>query len=79
MRKAEVSLRQAKDLPTICKLKRDNYDVGPWSIMTDGRTVWISKQKVGEKPTDQIAIPKHIFDRLLACYEKPKLVSSSHQ
>jgi len=40
--------------------------------MTDGYTVWISKQKIGENRTDHIAVPKAIFDRLCDAYTKPR-------
>lgn len=68
----EISLRQARDLPTICTLSRDNYSVGDWTIMTDGYTVWISKQKLGHPCTAEITVPKKVFDRLLMFYERPQ-------
>jgi hypothetical protein len=65
-----TSLRAARSLDQIIELPRDNYGFNNWSIMTDGHTVWISKQRIGEKPTHQIDVPKGIFDRLLTLYER---------
>ncbi len=42
--------------------------------MTDGYRVWISKQKVGEKRTDHVEVPKAIFDRLFDAYAKQRTV-----
>jgi len=68
---ATRSLRQAKSTNDVCSLRRDNYECGDWSIMTDGYRVWISKQKMGESRTDHIEVPKAIFDKLFDCYGKP--------
>lgn len=65
-----MSLRDVRNLTQICSLSRDHYDVGDWSIMTDGQAVWISKQKIGEDRTDHIKIPKAIFDKLFDRYGK---------
>lgn len=65
-----ISLREVKDTPTVCRLRRDNYSQGDWTIHTDGHTVWISKQKVGAMPTAEISIPKGVFNKLLAGYER---------
>jgi len=64
------SLRQVKTEADVIDLPRDNYGFQNWSVMTDGYRVWISKQKIGEQRTDHIEVPKGIFDRLLALYER---------
>lgn len=66
----KMSLREATSDNQICQLGRGHYEWRDWCIMTDGFTVWISKQKMGHARTDHIAIPKAIFDRLLSGYEK---------
>ena len=65
-----TSLREVKSEADVIRLTRDNYGFQNWNIMTDGYRVWISKQKLGEPRTDHIEIPKGIFDRLLALYER---------
>jgi hypothetical protein len=65
-----TSLREAKTEAQIIDLPRDHYGFQNWTIMTNGYTVWISRQKVGEQPTAHIEIPKGIFDRLLDMYER---------
>lgn len=67
-----TSLRQVKTEDEVCTLPRDHYGFQNWCIMTSGHTVWISRQKVGEQPTHSIEIPKGVFDRLLALYERPQ-------
>jgi hypothetical protein len=67
-----ISLREAKSERAVCKLPRDNFEVADWNIMTDGTTVWISEQKLGRPPTQSLHVPKKIFNRLLAAYEKPQ-------
>lgn len=66
------SLRAAHDLVTVARMRRDCYSIGEWSIMTDGHTTWLSKQKIGEKQTASIEVPKRVFDRLLDLYERPQ-------
>ena len=73
------SLRLVKSEAQVCEIPRDHYRFQNWSIMTNGHQVWISKQRVGEQRTDHIEIPKGIFDRLLALYEKPQPVKSGAQ
>lgn len=65
-----TSLRTAKSEAQIIKLPRDHYGFQNWTIMTNGHQVWISRQRVGEMPTHSIEVPKGIFDRLLAMYER---------
>lgn len=69
-----TSLREIKSFDAVCELPRDHYEIGDWCIMTDGIRVWISQQAMGEQRTDHIEVPKAIFDRLLARYERPQKV-----
>ncbi len=73
-----ISLRQAKGAKDICSVRRDHYDFGDWTIMTDGHHVWISKQKVKHPQTDHIAMPKAIFDKMFDAYGKKVLVGTWH-
>jgi hypothetical protein len=70
MAKMATSLRSAKSEAQIIELPRDHYGFNNWCIMTDGYTVWITRQKLGEPPTHKIEVPKGIFDRLLTLYER---------
>lgn len=68
---SKLSLRNVRNLNDVCSLYRDHFEWRDWSIMTDGRVVWISKQKMGHERTDHIEIPKKIFDVLFDRYGKP--------
>ena len=70
MMKNAKSLRQARNTSDVISLRRSHYGQNNWRIMTDGIRVWISQQRIGEAPTDRIEVPKGIFDRLLALYER---------
>lgn len=67
----QMSLYAVRNMKEVCRLPRDHFDLGDWSIMTDGYIVWISKQKIGHEQTDHIEIPKRIFDQLVDRYAKP--------
>lgn len=57
----------------LCRFERDNIEVGGgWSIMTDTYNVWLSKQQVGEWPTDKIEVPRAVFNRMVKQYLKPR-------
>jgi len=65
-----TSLRSARTEAQIIDLPRDHYGFQNWCIMTDGYRVWISHQKIGEPRTAEIEVPKGIFNRLPALYER---------
>lgn len=69
---ARHSLKTVPDEDTLCAIPRDHYDVGDWTISTDAACVWVTEQKPGEPPTQSIALPRSIFNRLLARYEQPQ-------
>ena len=52
----------------LCNLKRDHFDYGDFSIMTDTRVVWLSEQAMGTERKQHIEIPRHIFNRLIRKY-----------
>lgn len=68
----QMSLRQVPGFDAVCKMPRDSYNVGDWSILTDGETVWITRQKLGERPSHKIEIPKSVYDKLHDAYAKPR-------
>ena len=70
----KLSLRQVRNEKQVCSLRRDHYNVGDWSIMTDGYRVWISRQALGKERTDHIEIPKSVFDKLCDDYRAPQPV-----
>src|SRR4051794_19742065 len=49
-------------------LSHDNVNVGDFSIMTDGFTVWLSEQAWGEMPKQKVAIPRYVFNKLIDWY-----------
>lgn len=52
----------------LCKMPRDNFDVGDFNIITDGHTVWLGEQKTGKQPTQRFQIPRAVFNRLIRWY-----------
>ena len=57
----------------LCRMERDNINVGSeWSIMTDSYSVWITKQKSGEAPTEAVGMTRRMFNALLRQYLKPR-------
>lgn len=69
-----LSLRNAKGLYQVASLRRDNYERKDFRILTDGTTVWLTKQALGHPVEADIQIPKAIFDRLIDNYGKPQRV-----
>jgi hypothetical protein len=71
-KKKILSLRTA-NFNELCTLAKDHYDIGDWTIATDGEgTVWISQQAMGCERTDHIEIPRKIFNCLVDAYQKPR-------
>lgn len=56
----------------LCRIKRDNYDYYHHWILTDSYRITIAAQKIGEKPTQSITIPRHIFNALVRFYTTPQ-------
>jgi len=57
----------------ICRISRDNFTIGDCTIMTDGFNTLIRLQKMGEMPTQEIDLPRPIFNRLIAWYQKEQV------
>ena len=69
---ASLSPRGAKTFNQLCSLRRDNWSWGDWWIMSDGGTVSITQQKVGESPSQEISVPMSAFNRLIDWYNRPQ-------
>jgi hypothetical protein len=50
------------------KLATDNHDVGDHWILTDGYHVSIVQQKLGEKPKQEIRVPRRAFNAMIDWY-----------
>lgn len=48
------------------------HEVGDFSILTDSFKVWIGEQKRGESPTQNVEIPRHVFNKLARWYLAPQ-------
>lgn len=66
--------RDARSLNQICSMPRDNMECrGFWMMLNGDGTcsVTITAQRVGESPTQQINIPRRVFDLFVDWYMKP--------
>lgn len=70
--KKTLSLRDAKTEKEVCLLQRDHFDVGDFGVMSNGTTVWLTEQRLGEKQKQVIEVPKKVFDKLIDVYMKPQ-------
>lgn len=64
----------AASIEAICRLNRDNFDSGNFWILTDGDEVSIVEQKLGETPSQRIAVPRATFNRLIGWYMRGQKV-----
>ena len=65
-----------KTIDQVCALRRDNFDAGDFWIITDGYNVSLAEQKVGEKSTGMVTIPRREFNRLVTWYMREQKVSA---
>jgi hypothetical protein len=70
-----LSPKEARTFSRICSLQRDNITFGDYWMLVQERTVVISKQKVGESRAESAELPRHIFEKFIAWYEKPQKVT----
>ena len=49
-------------------LQRDNFDKGDFWFLSDGFTVTLAEQRVGESPAQSIRVPKATFDYFVKKY-----------
>lgn len=67
--KTKLTPAKSKTFSQICKLPRDNIDLGKEFWMTIGEDhVCITKQKWYEEPTEQIKIPRKYFNQIIKWY-----------
>lgn len=55
----------------LCKMHRDHTVIGDFALMTDSYHLWITEQKMGENPRQQIEMTRAQFNRLLRWYLRP--------
>ena len=59
----------AKTLNQLCELPRDNIDAGKWGwIIVDEDAVGIRQQRPGEESTQDITIPRTVFEKFARWY-----------
>lgn len=58
----------ARGTNEVCRLRTDHFDVGGAWILTDGYTVSVTKQKVGESSTEGVTLAREDFNRLISWY-----------
>jgi hypothetical protein len=61
--------QQAKTFAQICKLPRSGVDTKDFWLSIDVGEVTITKQRIGEKPTQEITIPRRVFDKFVRWYQ----------
>lgn len=66
--------KDANSLEMVVRLPHDNFDVGNHWILTNGETVSIRAQKVGESPTESIDIPRNVFNKMVRWWTRPVTV-----
>ncbi len=54
----------------LIRLERDNFEVKDFSILCDSFHVWLGEQKMGESPKQRIEIPRAVFNKLIAHYQR---------
>ncbi len=66
---------QARSFQQACRLQRTHYDLNDsaW-LLTDGETVTITKQMVGESPTEKIHLTVAEFNRLVRWWQRGQKV-----
>ena len=64
------SLRNARSIDELCALKRDNFELGDYWIMSDGETVSIAHQARGEMAKAMVSVPIRTFNGLFDRYQK---------
>lgn len=52
----------------ICAMPFDNVQVGDFSIMTDGVTVWLSEHHPGSEQAQCFALRREVFNKLILWY-----------
>ena len=66
--------RDARTLDDLCALTRDTVTYGEFWALTDGHTVTLARQRVGEAAAEIISIPRRTFNLIVNWYTKPQRV-----
>lgn len=67
--------RDAKTETDICRLRSDHTDTETHWLMVNGGHVTLTAQRVGEKPTESMEIPRRTFCAMVDWYmreQKPR-------
>lgn len=47
----------------ICRMKTNHHSTGDFTLMTDGYSVWLSEQGMGEEPEQRFEMTRLQFNR----------------
>lgn len=72
MKPKAKSLMDCRNADQVVKLERDHFEYDNFGVLSDGYTVWLHEQKIGEMPQQSFQIPKRVFDALIRRYIKPQ-------
>lgn len=66
------SLMDLNDDNQVIEIACDHFSKGDFTILCDGVTVCLTEQALGSAPSQEITIPKQIFDYLITKYQEPQ-------
>lgn len=72
MKKPRMQSLEKASFEDICGMNGDSVNRKDFTLMTDGITLWISEQKLGEEPTQRLTISRSVFNSLVREYQKPR-------
>lgn len=71
-----LSPMQARTDEQVCSLNRDNTTTGDFWILSDGITVTITHQVLGESPKASVSVPCAEFNKLVRWYMRGQKIRS---
>ena len=69
------SPQECRGTNAICEIEMDSHSLKDYWILYDGHHVTITKQRMGEKSTESVTLPRRQFDALIAWYQRPQAVN----
>lgn len=67
--KKPLTPEQARTERQVCELKRTYVDSGEYWFLMDESSVTLSHQKIGDAPTGQATLPRHVFEKFVRWYQ----------
>lgn len=64
------SPKTVKTIDDLCRMESDNHSAGDFWILVSPPDVTIAAQRVGERCTAMITMPRSKFDKLIAWYQR---------